>query len=171
MLQCVECGLHGVLKDPTKDEWPEAFYSPSRPYLWSEMSRVVLTGNSAGNQRYVMRRPGDGPRCECYARRGVLEPGQFERVPVEVTRPTIKLNTEDRSEIRAVADLVAQSDLCSFLLPLFLSTIEEHTGHKPGKALLEVARRIEVIDRKGLHCSPSVLARVLRDIGGVGETH
>lgn len=28
MLQCVNCGLHATVDDPSKEEWSEAFHAP-----------------------------------------------------------------------------------------------------------------------------------------------
>ncbi len=42
MVQCVECGAHGTVDDPTKDEWADAFHAPSQPYLWDDNSRVTI---------------------------------------------------------------------------------------------------------------------------------
>ncbi len=44
MLQCIECGTHGTVDDPTKEEWSEAFYAPSNPYRWEDESRVRIRG-------------------------------------------------------------------------------------------------------------------------------
>jgi len=53
MVQCVECGAHGTVDDPTKDEWAEAFHAPSQPYLWDDNSRVTL--RHLGGPCYVER--------------------------------------------------------------------------------------------------------------------
>jgi hypothetical protein len=42
MVQCVECGAHGTVDDPTKDEWAEAFYASENPYRWGDNSRVTF---------------------------------------------------------------------------------------------------------------------------------
>ena len=42
MLQCTECGLHGTIDDPTREEWSEAFAAPSRPYPWTDEARITL---------------------------------------------------------------------------------------------------------------------------------
>src|SRR5262245_19854259 len=42
MLQCVNCGHHATIEDPSHEEWSEAYHAPSRPYRWCCESRVVL---------------------------------------------------------------------------------------------------------------------------------
>lgn len=42
MVQCVECGAHGTVDDPTRKEWSEAFHAPSNPYRWEDNSRVTI---------------------------------------------------------------------------------------------------------------------------------
>jgi hypothetical protein len=45
MLQCVHhCSAYGSVDDPNSDEWAEAFYAPSDPYLWADKSRVTIRG-------------------------------------------------------------------------------------------------------------------------------
>lgn len=44
MVQCVECGAHGTVDDPTIEEWGRAFDASENPYLWREDSRVTLRG-------------------------------------------------------------------------------------------------------------------------------
>jgi hypothetical protein len=53
MLQCVECGLHATVDDPSKKEWSEAFRAPSKPYRWHDDTRVVV--NEQGDYK---ERPG-----------------------------------------------------------------------------------------------------------------
>lgn len=54
MLQCVECGMHGTVNDPSADEWSAAFHAPSKPYRWAENDRVTLRG---AGPTYVSRKP------------------------------------------------------------------------------------------------------------------
>ncbi len=44
MLQCVRCGTHGTVNDPTSDEWSAAFYAPDQPYQWKDDARVTVRG-------------------------------------------------------------------------------------------------------------------------------
>lgn len=168
MLQCVECALHATVEDPSRGEWSQASRAPSKPYRWHDETRVVVQGHRSGNQLYVVR-SAEGPRCECYDRRNVLEPGEYERVPIEATRPPIPLSDEDRKELECMAEVVCAGTLCSFLFSFYLQCFERDTGHQPGQAVREVARRIEVADRKGLHCSPSVVGIVLQEVAAGGQ--
>jgi hypothetical protein len=162
MLQCVGCGLHAVVENPSEEEWKKAFHAPSRPYRWHDENRVVLKGFRSGTQRYVIPAT-DSRRCECDAHRGVLEPDAYERMPVEITRPAVTLTETDRKELEQLANAACKGSLCSHLLPLYLRCFEQDTGQVPGEAVQEMVRRIEMIDGKGLHCSPSVVSMVLRE--------
>lgn len=68
-----------------------------------------------------------------------------------------------------MAEVVCAGTLCSFLFSFYLQCFERDTGHQPGQAVREVARRIEVADRKGLHCSPSVVGIVLQEVAAGGQ--
>jgi hypothetical protein len=159
MLQCVRCGLHGTVEDPSAKEWSEAYSAPSRPYRWPDAERVTQKGIGA----VCVMRAGAGKKCECYSRFGVLEPGQYERVPGEVTERSTPLTDAERHELDELAKFVAESDLCSAFFPLFVRSFQEDTGLRCSQPVNQIARRVEAIDRKGLHCSPSVVARVLRE--------
>lgn len=34
ILVCAETGAYGIVREPTKAEWSEAFHAPSNPYRW-----------------------------------------------------------------------------------------------------------------------------------------
>lgn len=44
MCECDKCGSFGIVEDPSKEEWGEAFYAPSNPYLWTDNRRVRFIG-------------------------------------------------------------------------------------------------------------------------------
>jgi hypothetical protein len=161
MAQCVGCGLHGAIEDPTKEEWIAAFHAPSRPYRWAVEERVVIKGPLTGNRKFVMRSDQAAKDCECYTRRGILHPDGYERVPAEITSKSVPLTDDDRRELSKLADFVERSDLCSFLLPRFLEQYALHTGQGASSEIKVIIGRIEAIDQKGLHCSPTVIAHVL----------
>ena len=160
MLQCVECGLHGVVKDSSKEEWSRAFNAPSKPYQWHDETRVVIQPQVPRTPPYVIR-SWNGPECECFSERNKLRPEEFERFPCEVVRPVISMTDEDRQELVDLADIVREVKLCSFHLEFFLDSLERNI---PGFALREVAKRLSKIDQMGLHCSPAVVSRVLFEI-------
>jgi hypothetical protein len=159
MVQCVECGAYGTVDDPTKEEWSEAYHAPSRPYRWEDFTRITPKG---WVPTHVIRTTG-GPKCECYARLGRLRPGDFERFPAEIMAPTSCLDEGSRGELNELADLVGTSDLCSLLFPHFVRGVQEYYGFRHCETVNEVAERIGQIASKGLHFSPGVVAKVLRD--------
>lgn len=162
MLQCVECGRHGTVEDPSSEEWSEAFHAPSRPYRWLDDDRVHV--RDAG-PFYVMRATASR-RCDCYEKFSVRKPGKYERLPAEITRPVAPVTAEERADLESLAKLVAGSDLCSRYFPLFVRSYREQGGAEPTGAVWEMARRVEAIDAKGLHCSPGVVAALLRQYAG-----
>lgn len=41
MVYC-ECGDYGIVREPSKKEWSDAFHAPSNPYPWNEPERVEI---------------------------------------------------------------------------------------------------------------------------------
>lgn len=169
MVQCVDCGLHGTVENPTSEEWRQAFHSPSRPYQWLDESRVVFHSEVPAWKRYVVRSE-IANKCECYARRGVIEPHDFESFPNHATRPPITLTDADRAELLDLVDVVKEGALCSFLFEIFLKNATRDIRVVHGPAVKEVSRRVSLFDRKGMHCSPSVVARLLTEIAMTPQT-
>ena len=40
-----KCGSLGIIKKYSKEEWKEAFYAPSKNYIWEDNNRVELWKN------------------------------------------------------------------------------------------------------------------------------
>jgi len=163
MLQCVDCGMHATVEDPTSEEWGQAFHAPSRPYQWLDETRIVIHPEVPAWKRYVVRTE-VANKCECYTRRGVIEPHDFERFPNEAMRPPINITDADRTELMILGDFVKKKSLCSFLFEVFIKDAAEDLDVVLSPAAEEVARRVSLLDRKGMHCSPSVVARLLTEI-------
>lgn len=159
MLQCVECGEMGTIDAPSTEEWSEAFHAPSSPYRWHESTRVTERGLAA--PRVI--RAIDGPRCDCPSQRTLTDNRGYERVPGGIWSHDDRLSVAERAELDELAEFVGRSDLCSRFLPLFVRSCEEHTGRRHSRATHTVIGRIERWDTKGLHCSPSVVARIIRE--------
>ncbi len=73
------------------------------------------------------------------------------------------LSDQDRDELNGLSDFVGRSDLCSRFLPLFVRSFEAHSGQRHSRATHTIIDRIERWDMKGLHCSPPVVARIIRE--------
>jgi hypothetical protein len=165
MLQCVICGLHATVDDPSKQEWSEAFQAPSKPYRWHEEGRVVIHQEHPTDRRYVQKKPPSAKKCECHAKLGVPEPGDYERVWIEATTPKPEVTTEARKELLHLAALAGGAgDLCSTLFPLFIEGYQQDTGGEPSHAVRWFAKRIEKLRAMGVHCSSSVIATLLREL-------
>jgi hypothetical protein len=158
MVQCVECGLMGSIDDPSEEEWDEAFHAPSRRYRWRNDSRITLRGDDLLHViRATEATRGEGVAC-CRQ----LQIGEYERFPAEFMAPLERMTELGRIELTELTDFVCQSDLCSRLFPLFIRGFQEWSGHRHSDAVNEAADRIEQIDLSGLHCSPGVVAEILR---------
>lgn len=42
MVECRITGKKGTVRDPSKKEWTDAFTAPSKPYRWTDNSRVTV---------------------------------------------------------------------------------------------------------------------------------
>lgn len=159
MLQCVECWAMGTIDTPSSEEWSAASCAPSRPYRWHEDTRVTLRGQAA--PRVI--RAVEGPGCGCPSQRTLPAYRGYERVPGGIWVHPGGLSDREKSELTGLANLVAKSDLCSGLLPLFVRSCEAHTGLRHSKAIHTIIDRIDEWDGAGLHCSPSAVARIIRE--------
>ena len=83
--------------------------------------------------------------------------------------PGAPLTAEEKEDLGGLSDLAAGRGLCSRLFPHFLRRFEADTGREPSGAARRIAGLIEEIDRMGMHCSPSVVARVLAEYAGLNR--
>jgi hypothetical protein len=160
MLQCIVCGAMGTVDDPTKEEWNEASYSPVKPYIWSDNSRVTIRDETAPKFYVVRRQMGENCGLDCPYRTDV---GEYERFPGEIIHKTRKLTAEEQKEFLAFADFVEDSDVCSLFLPAFIEGCQQHTGGESLWALRQLAQHIDAFGRKGLHFRPAIAAMLLRE--------
>ena len=141
MLECVNCGLYGTVDDPSKEEWSKAFHAPLKPYRWDDEARVRRRHQRAGRPRlgvkptnllHVQKKPPSARTCDCNSKLGVLEPGDYERVWIEGTRPKPEITPEARKELLELAEMAdGANDLCSTFFPLFVEGYQQATGHEP----------------------------------------
>ena len=159
MLQCVECGAMGTIDDPSPEEWSDAFHAPSRPYRWRDNARV--TDRGVASPRVI--RAVHGPLCDCPSERSLPQNKGYDRVPDGIWEHSNRLSDREKAELSNFAEFVGESDLCSRLLPAFTRFIESDTGHLCHQIIHTIVDRIETFDAVGLHCSPSVVARIIRE--------
>jgi hypothetical protein len=159
MLQCVECGLMGTIEEPSLEEWRQAFHAPSRPYPWLDAGRVVHKQIAP----FRVIRAIDSPPCPCPRETELPEKRGYERVPGGIWEHNDVLTNEVKVELIELADFVAGSELCSRLLPIFIRSFEVDSGIRHSEAMHLIINRIEKFDLKGLHCSPAVVAKIIRD--------
>jgi len=169
MLQCVECGAMATVDDPTKQEWRQAFYAPSRPYRWTDEARVHVR-HEPHCPFYVVRAEKGATTCSCPAKVPGDKEREYERFPAEIVKAGEPLTEEDVAELEELAELVGRTDVCSRLFPLLIRSYQDDTGQEPAGAVKRIAARIEEIDRMGLHCAPQVVARVLKEYIRVSPT-
>jgi hypothetical protein len=162
MLQCVECGAMATVDDPTKQEWRQAFYAPSRPYRWTDEAQVHVRYEPPC-PLYVVRTEKGATTCSCPPKAPGDNEREYERFPAEIIKAGEALSEEDVAELEELAELVGRTDVCSRLFPLLIRSYQDDTGHEPAGVVKRIAARIEEIDRMGLHCAPQVVARVLRE--------
>ena len=104
-------------------------------------------------------------KCECHAKLGVPEPGDYERVWIEATRPKPDVTAEARKELLHLAAPGGRADdLCSTFFPLFVEGYQQDTGGEPSHAVRWFAKQIEKLRAMGVHCSSSVIATLLREL-------
>jgi len=149
MVQCVGCGLHGTVEDPSEEEWSEAYHAPERPYRWHDDSRVHV--RDAGPV-YV--------RKSALADRSTAGP-VYERIPREVMGKVVPVSHEEREELRTLAEVVLDGDLDSRLFPLFVKSFHEDTGTEPGRATRKLAVRIGQFERRGVYFPAQTIAKAL----------
>lgn len=159
ILQCVECGAEGTIDAPSKKEWSSAIYAPSRPYRWHDGTRVTARGFAAPR---VIRAAG-GRRCPCPSQRSLPKGRGYDRVPGGIWMHDDRLSDTETAELNELAEFVAGTDLCSSLLPHFIRCCEADTGRRNSQVTHTLMNLIEEYDSSGLHCSPSVLARIVRE--------
>ena len=49
MLECRNTGAYGIVRNPTRKEWREAFYAPSKPYRWTQPERVEIVSEAGSS--------------------------------------------------------------------------------------------------------------------------
>lgn len=168
MVQCCKCRLHGVVEDPSSDEWSTAFHAPSRPYQWHAGERVTARPEM-GRPLYVVRSR-KGKTCECYDRWNLITPEKYERFPAEVVRLQVEIACDERDQLLEWARFLEGTDICSFLLECFVHSFEKDRRSEVPQTIHEIARRLKRLDDQGLHCSPAVVAKVLKEVSKWNQT-
>jgi hypothetical protein len=159
MVQCVRCQAHATIDKPSQEDWQAAFHAPSKPYRWSDESRLTIRG--CGPICVIARQPGTS--CECIEQGHVAALGDYERVPGGIMVPERLPTQSERADLSALSDSVLEGGLCSRLLAVFLQGIQEHMGFEPSGSARHLAQIIDEWDRNGLHMSPGLVARIVRE--------
>ena len=159
MLQCVECGLMGTIEEPL-----EGGVVRGVPRF---VETISLVGRRQGGSKQIapfrVIRAIESPECPCPREAALPEKHGYERVPGGIWEHNETLSDDVRAELIDLADFVGGSELCSHLLPLFIRSFEADTGQRHSEAMHLIVNRIEKFDLKGLHCSPAVVAKIIRD--------
>ena len=152
MVQCVQCGLHGTVNDPTKEEWSAAFYAPSKPYRWKDDSRVITCSV--------------GP---LYVARSDSDPGVYERIPREIMGKVLPVTPEERQQLEEMAEVVRDGDLDGRLFPLFIRSYQRDTGDEFTGAVRRLADRLEDWTERAFPATAETVAGVLKWYAREGE--
>lgn len=156
MLQCVYCGQHGVVKDPSESEWSDAFHAPTRPYRWTVGQRVSVQPKRTAP--YV----------------AVDEGGVLQSVPREVIRSLPPISEEDAHELFGLIPLVEKDNMNSELFVLFIESANEHFRTTPSVCVSNLCRRFKEHSRRGRVYPTRWVVNALRwyaKEGIVGEVH
>jgi hypothetical protein len=148
-----------AVEDPSKEEWSQAFHAPSSPYRWLDESRVVEKGFAPFRViRFI-----DGPSCPCPQQQSRPQDRSYQRLPGGVWFHTDVFSDEVKAELLDLADFVAGSEHCSHFIALFVRCFETDTAARHSEPVHRIISRIEQFDSQGLHCSPAVVAKIIRD--------
>jgi hypothetical protein len=92
----VPTAIHGG--DAVADERPSKLHDELsvRTYRWHDEARVMIHEERPAARRHVQKRPPSAKICACYAKLGVREPGDYERVWIEATTPKPEVTAEAR---------------------------------------------------------------------------
>jgi hypothetical protein len=169
MVQCLDCGLHGTVNDPTKKEWTEAFGAPTQPYRWHDQTRVVIHEEHPKSVRYAQGKAPYPKKCVCDLKKlGVAEPGAYERFWIEATTPKPFVTPEARVEFLCWATLVEGTHvLCSRLFPELVESVHQYTSLKAPDAVRRFTKQLKTLGMKGIHFSSSEVASLLRDLASL----
>src|SRR5262249_52768135 len=152
-------GLHATVNDPSKEEWSEAFQAPSKPYRWHDEARVGIYQEHPTDRRYVQKKPPSAKKCACYAKLGVREPGDYERVWIEATTPKPEVTAEARKELLQLAAMAdGADDLCSTLFPLFAAL---DRGPRP----VDLVGPVQLGQQQGVKLVPDAGALLVLEAG------
>jgi hypothetical protein len=165
MVQCLDCGLHGTVNDPTKKEWTEGFSAPTRPYRWHDQARVVIHDEHPKSRPGAQNMTPSPKKCVCDLKLGVPEPGAYERFWIEATTPKPFVTPEARQEFLCLATLAEGTHvLCSRLFPALVEGYQQYTGRKATYAVRRFTKQLKTLGMKGIHFSSSEIANLLREL-------
>jgi len=145
MVQCVQCGLHGTVVDPTREEWSAAFCAPSKPYRWPDYSRVTVMQN--------------GPRCVA---RSESNPAEYERIPREIMGKVLPVTAEERADLEALMEVAVEESVDGRMFPVLVRSVQENTGREPTGAVKRLAQRFQEWCEAGFPAPPETVASVLK---------
>jgi len=101
--------------------------------------------------------------CSCPRKLRGLGGREYEPFPAMIVAPDKSMTDEDVAELEELAELVAETGTCSIVFPPIIKSFHDHTGYKPTGAVKRIAASIEKLGQMGLHCTPQVVAMVLRE--------
>ena len=141
MLNCTACGAMGTVDDPSRDEWASAYEAPSKPYRWTDNSRV----------RFRQAGP-------VYVERWTSSPTAGKIIASETP-----LTERELKELKLLEDTASEAELDGQLLDGYVHMFQEVSRIQPTRAIEQLTEQFSGLVSQGRVFTPAMLAIVIRE--------
>lgn len=131
----------GTVDDPSSDEWGEAYHAPSKPYAWTDNSRVTI-------RQF-------GPV--------YVERASDSDTPGKIITSRSPLTEQERSELEILERVVIEGELYGGLFPLYVRSYQDYTGNEVTGAVKRLAAQVEKLVEQRRVFTPAMMAIVIRE--------
>lgn len=125
MLQCIQCGQHGTVVNPSETEWAKAFHAPKRPYRWVQGERVCVQPQKTAS--YV----------------ALDDDGCLQRVPREIISSLPRINAKEAEELVGLIHLVEEAGMDSELFWRFIESANAEMGITSSPGVENLTNRLK----------------------------